>query len=118
MAQIILDTNVLIALWNDNSQAKAMMPSFKKYDVCITVFTYVEFLAAVPMRIKASARKFLADYPVITFTASSLQAAKNFAFTFQTPQPQFMDLLIASNVKGSKAKFYTLNIKDFTKYQL
>ncbi len=118
MAQIVLDTNVLIALWNNNSEAKAIMPSFKKYQVCITVFTYVEFLAAVPMRIKANARKFLSDYPVIPFSATSIQAAKTFAFTYQTPQPQFMDLLIAANTKGSKAKFYTINTKDFEKYQL
>jgi predicted nucleic acid-binding protein len=113
---VVIDTNILVGPWQNKKETLDLLPDFQKHKVCISVVTYVEFLAAAPKRLKRQTRKFLQAFEVVSFNAASIQAAKTFAYDFETAQPNFMDLLIAANVHGIKAEFYTFNKKDFKKF--
>lgn len=113
---IVIDTNVLVGLWQNNKETLLLLTDFQKYKICISIVTYVEFLAAAPKRLKRQIRKFLQAFEVVSFNAATIQIAKTFAYNFETPHSNFMDLLIAANVYGIKSKFFTFNKKDFKKF--
>lgn len=114
--KVILDTNIVIGLWTNQSATFKKHPDLVKKELCITIFTYIEVIAATPMRHKAKTKKFLDSFKLLPYTSSAISWAKLVGNSLVTSPWQFMDLLIYSNAKGEDTELLTENVKDFDKF--
>lgn len=115
--KVILDTNIVIGLWTNQIETFKKHPDLLKKEMCITIFTYVELIAATPERHKDKTKKFLDGFKLIPFSSSSASWAKLVSYKLVTSPAQFIDLLIFSNSKGDCTDLITDNIKDFEKFK-
>lgn len=113
---IILDTNIVIGLWNNAKETLSKVPALNTHTRYITIFTYMEFLAPTPARHKAQSRKFLSQFEIIPFTAKSFSQTQNICFSKVTDPRNFIDLLIYANVQSTGKDFVTFNNKDFDRF--
>lgn len=115
--KVILDTNILIGLWTNQSATFRKFPELIESEMCINIFTYVEMMAATPTKHKDATKKFLEGFKFVPYTLNTTSWAKLISYKIVTPSAQFMDLLIYANAKGEESTVITENTKHFDKFK-
>jgi len=113
---IVLDTNIVIGIYNNYNETIKKVPQVKTHELFISLMTYIEILAPTPMRHKANTRKFLSRFTLLPFTAETVKKVMEYSFSHVTKSAQFIDMVIIANAQANEKGLLTFNVKDFQKY--
>jgi len=113
--KVVLDTNVLIALYRNRKAVYDYAKTMSIDEVFITHPTYIEFLAGAKVENKRFIKSFLQNFQLLSFDAKSEIASKTLATQNQiTGKGKCTDLLIASICIANGMAIVTANVSDFT----
>ena len=117
MQNILLDTCTVIHLYQSKIKVLNLLKNYHKSQFVISVFTYGEFVAKVPLRQKNDAKKFLKDFRILPITTAFQTKLITYCSLYEVPKKQMVDFLIAATALQQNITLITENDKDFKKYK-
>ncbi|MBX2966375.1 MAG: PIN domain-containing protein [Cyclobacteriaceae bacterium] len=115
MPRVLFDTTLIVHLYRKKKEAFHILNKYKNQEMCISIVTYVEFVANANR--KKEARKTLRSYTILPIDDRVSETVKKQSFLYEVPKTQNCDFLIACTAMSHGITLVTNNEKHFNKYR-